>query len=95
MHVYHARYISEDTNPWDSNESYGVYSTLKEAQEHAFSVFDDHDNSSEVISWVKTNDTYTGTGMVETWVRVEHQPHEEPYDDGSGYGMYIFKEELR
>lgn len=99
-HVYHARYLSEDTNPWDGNESYGVWRDLEDAKKKAFKRFSAADG--HVISWVNVNwdgkpaMTYTGHGMVETWERVEHLPGEDPTEmTGEGYGMYIFKEPLR
>lgn len=97
-YVYHARYISEDTNPWDGNESYGVWRSLAAAQEKAFSDFTVDDDS--VITWVKhtsdnyLDDCYTGHGNVEIWERVEHAPDEEPEPDGS-YGMFVTREPLR
>lgn len=98
--VYHARFISEDTNPWDSNESYGVWATLELAQTHAFGTF--KPDEENVISWVDhrdseyERDTYTGWGDVRTWERIEHKPGEDPKDfAGDSYGMFIFEEPLR
>jgi len=99
-HVYHARFLSEDTNPWDGNESYGVWGTLEDAQGKAFANFTVDDD--EIASWVnvdwngKPATTYTGHGQVETWERVVHKPGEDPTEmTGEGYGMFIFKEPLR
>lgn len=93
--VYHARFISEDTNPWDANESYGIWRHLEDAQDKAFEGTFGPPDEGNVISWVKTDGTYTGNGIVTTWVRVEHPANEEAGDSGDGYGMYIFEEELR
>jgi hypothetical protein len=100
-YVYVARFISEDTNPWDGNESYGVWRTLEAAQEKAFDIFDsDAERDGNEVSWVKhtkenyLGDCYTVHGNVECWERVEHEPGEEPEPEGS-YGCYIMKEPLR
>lgn len=91
-YVYHARFISEDTNPWDANESYGVWRHLEDAKDKAFASFTAFDGKA--ISWVPTEKTWSGLGEMETWVRVEHSPGEEPEDPEEGYGMFIFKEKL-
>ena len=97
--VYHARFVSEDTNPWDSNESYGVHLTLEKAQkvfEETFTSFEE-----EEYKWVRVRDTYSGVGMLPTWRRFDVTEEiagltdEELGWEDDGYGFYVFEEHLR
>ncbi|MGW6255432.1 hypothetical protein [Streptomyces sp. NPDC055085] len=74
--VYVARYLDEDTSPWDGNESYGVWRHLEDAQNLAFADFEPEPGNTITrinVDWDgKQATTYTGHGMVDTWERVEH-----------------------
>lgn len=80
-YVYVVRMISDDTNPWDSNESYGVYGSLESAKAG---------DLGYAGSWVPARDTYTGHGGVRTWTLSE-----DGTDPETGHGFFIFEEELR
>jgi hypothetical protein len=101
--VYNARYVSEDTNMWDGNESYGVYTTLDAAQNVLTKQFR---SESDNCRWLPVGTTYTGVNPAartwrlftletgETWD--VYEPDEDgEYPDDTGFGLYVIEEELR
>lgn len=102
-HVYNARFLSEDTNPWDTNESYGVHTTLEGAQKALDDTF--RPDEDEDCRWLEVGPSYTGTNpRARTWHRFtlhdgetwdDYAPDDySDYPETSGYGLYVIEEEL-
>lgn len=91
--VFLSEYISEDTNPWDSRERYGIYSSFPKAVESMRWLTKDYDDAR----WAET-DTYGGshygTLVKRCWKWSEKDEDGNYEDDGDGYGIYIWEEYL-
>jgi hypothetical protein len=94
--VYNLRYISEDTNPWDSNESMGIFASLDAAKAgFTASMFgDDYPDSSHM--WAPLHGGFPRTGLpsAPAWSLVEP---DDVDDDGTvcgDYGFHILQEEV-
>jgi hypothetical protein len=86
--VFLAEFISEDTNPWDARDREPLVSTFEAAVEAMKWATKDSDEGE----WVST-DTYGGGNAKTCWKWCENRDEEGNfYDDGSGYGFYIWKE---
>lgn len=95
-YVYNLRYLSEDTNPWDSNESYGIFSTLEGAQTFGHRWWSkDADDTTYVWAPIEGG-IYCKDGYVDGWFLTTEE--EIDPDDGTvcaDYGMHITKEPLQ
>lgn len=103
VHVYNARFVSEDTNMWDGNESYGMYSSLEGAQKALEKTFRTKDDDCR---WLPVGTSWTGVDAEartwklvtlddgETWEDYELDEDGEFCDD-YGFGQYVIEEELR
>jgi hypothetical protein len=92
--VFLSEYISEDTNPWDSRERYGIYSDFHGASQSLKFLW----GADTEGRWVST-DTYGGSNYgkhVRAAWKWCSRPDEdgEYYDHGDGYGLYIWEEYL-
>jgi len=92
--VYNLRYISEDTNPWDSNESMGIFASLDAAKAgFTASMFGD-DHTGHV--WVPLRGGFPRVGQpsAPAWSLVHL---DDIGDDGTAsgdYGFHILEEEV-
>jgi hypothetical protein len=92
--VFLSEFISEDTNPWDSRERYGIYSDFHGASQSLKFLW----GPDKEGRWVST-DTYGGSRygkLVRACWKWVAEPNEdgEYEDDGDGYGLYIWEEYL-
>jgi hypothetical protein len=92
--IFLSEYISEDTNPWDSRERYGIFSTFDKAAE-SVKWLSDYDEKGQ---WAET-DTYGGSNhgklVYRCWKWCDEPDEDGDYeDDGGGYGIYIWEEYL-
>lgn len=96
-YVYNLRYLSEDTNPWDSNESYGIFAKLEDAQEFGMKWWTKSAMGDTEYEWAPIEGgIYTHEGYIDGWYLVE--PEEIDPDDGTvcaDYGLHITKEPLQ
>ena len=92
--VYNLRYLSQDTNPWDSNESYGIFSTLEKAQEFGLKWWSKSGETSAV--WAPlSGGVYTHEGYIDGWYLADPEDIEEDGMVCGDYGMHITKEPLQ
>lgn len=95
--VFLAEYISEDTNPWDGRERFGIYSTFDQAAKSMEWLTKNYDEDEIPHGWGVT-DSYGGSlygRLVKTcWKWSEQNDEGEFEDDGDGYGIYIWEEYL-
>lgn len=107
-YVYNLRWISEDTNPWDSNESCGMFSTFEKAAEAGMKFWTKHSSEDEVYKWLPlSGGVYVHPvgeagwgGYEEGWYLTEvsdwdDEDREEVTHVGGDYGLHIVKEVLR
>lgn len=88
--VFLPEFLSEDTNPWDSREREGLCSTYELAVK-AMQQFTKYSDEGE---WVLLDDNYGGGNAKQAWKWCEHRDEDTGkfYDDGDGYGFYIWEE---
>jgi hypothetical protein len=88
--VFVAEFISEDTNPWDSRERYGIFTTIEAATE-SVSKFVEDDNWKPLKGKPFGASEYGKRG-VRAWKLVSAEDGDE-YDD-DGFGIYIWEERV-
>lgn len=95
--VFLSEYVSEDTNPWDGRERFGIYTTFESAVLSLKWLTEDYARDGQDFGWAQS-DTYGGSlygRLVKNcWKWSERNDEGEFEDDGEGYGVYIWEEYL-
>lgn len=91
--VFLSEYISEDTNPWDSRERFGIFSTFDGAAKSLEWLTKDYDENNTAWALTDTNGGSHWGKLVKTcWTWCEADEEGNYADDGEGYGLYIWEE---
>jgi hypothetical protein len=91
--VFLSEYISEDTNPWDSRERFGLYTSFPKAVKSMQWLIE----SSDDARWVETDHyggSHYGQLVKRCWKWAEKNERGTYEDDDDGYGIYIWEEYL-
>ena len=87
--VFLPEFVSEDTNHWDGRTRYQLSSTFEGATESMKWATEDSDEGK----WVELEDLYGGGNAKNARKWCEHRYEDgEFYDEGDGYGFYIWEE---
>lgn len=89
--VFLSEYISEDTNPWNSRERFGIYSTFEGAAKSLEWLTKDYEDGR----WTETDTdggSHWGKLVKRCWKHCTPDEDGEYYDDGEGYGLYVWEE---
>lgn len=89
--IFLSEYISEDTNPWDSRERFGIFTTFEKAAKSLEWLTKDDEEGR----WVETDTdggSHWGRLVARCWKWCTPDPDGDYYDDGDGYGQYIWEE---
>lgn len=93
--VFLSEFISEDTNPWDSRERFGIYSTFDGAAASLDWLTKDYSENNS--AWAPT-DNYGGSDhgklVKNCWKWCKANADGDYEDDGDGYGLYVWEEYL-
>jgi hypothetical protein len=91
--VFLSEFISEDTNPWDSRERFGIFTAFEGAAKSMEWLTKDYDDAR----WAETDTdggSLYGKRVKHCWKWSEANEDGEYEDDGDGYGIYIWEEYL-
>jgi hypothetical protein len=95
--VFLSEYVSEDSNPWNGRERYGIFSTFTSAAKSLEWLSQDYNagGGEPKYGWGET-DTYGGSHygklVKRAWKWSEKNEDGVYEDDGEGYGLYIWEE---
>lgn len=95
--VFLSEYISEDTNPWDGRERFGIFSTFEGAAESMAWLTKDYEEDDGPYGWGESDSyggSYYGKLVKNCWKWSKANDEGEFEDDGEGYGVYIWEEYL-